>query len=73
LAGGGTVWRIGRALAAAQGEYQPLKFNQSNSYFNSKYADLAAIIEAHPAGAGGAWPGRGAVTPGSCNKRVPLR
>lgn len=40
------VDKIGKALAKAQHEMKPAKFNKVNPHYKSKYADLAAIREA---------------------------
>ncbi len=42
----GGLDKIGKALAKAQAEMKPAKFNKVNPHFKSKYADLAAIREA---------------------------
>lgn len=38
--------QIAAALAAAQGTMEPALFNRENPHFRSKYADLAAIMQA---------------------------
>lgn len=40
------VSAIHAALAKAQGEFKPVKLNRTNTFFNSKYADLAACRDA---------------------------
>lgn len=42
----GTIGQLAAALSKAQKSYKPLKKEATNPYFNSKYADLASIIEA---------------------------
>lgn len=39
-----TIGQLAEALAAAQLEFEPIKKDSDNPYFNSKYADLASII-----------------------------
>lgn len=41
-----SIGQLAAALSKAQKSYKPLKKEAYNPYFNSKYADLAAIIEA---------------------------
>lgn len=41
-----TIGQLAKALAAAQAELKPAELNSSNPFFNSRYADLGAIIEA---------------------------
>jgi hypothetical protein len=40
-----TIGKLAEALAAAQGEMQPIPRDKENPYFKSKYADLASIVE----------------------------
>lgn len=41
-----SIGQLGLALSKAQKAYLPLKKESTNPYYNSKYADLAAVIEA---------------------------
>jgi hypothetical protein len=41
-----TIGKLAEALAAAQGEMQPIPRTKENPYFKSKYADLAAVVQA---------------------------
>ena len=41
-----TIGQLAGALAKAQKTYKPLIKDSTNPYYNSKYADLAAVIEA---------------------------
>jgi hypothetical protein len=40
-----SIGQLAQALAKAQKSYKPLKKESTNPYFNSKYADLAAVLE----------------------------
>src|SRR4030042_543816 len=41
-----TVGKIAKALSLAQSQFKPIKRESVNPFYKSKYADLAAIIEA---------------------------
>src|SRR4030043_268043 len=41
-----TVGQIAKALSLAQSQFKPIKRESVNPFYKSKYADLAAIIEA---------------------------
>jgi len=44
-----SIASLTKAMAAAHKAYKPLKKESSNPFYNSKYADLAAVIEASDA------------------------
>ena len=42
----GEINELAKALATARKKFKPVKKEQTNPFFKSKYADLSAVIDA---------------------------